>query len=247
MVEKPMDVSTLACDRMIGVARKAGVNLMVAHSHRYWPAGRLTKSLIQDGAIGELMMVRDTLVTAGSLKGAGGWHTDPALAGRGLLVGYGCQVVDRLRWWFGCECECVFAADLQFRTDAPVETAGMLQLRFVGGGMAHFWWSQCTPPPGFPDMVCGAEIVGTEGVIDCRTYGKLRIARQPSGAWELVHDQAQFPDARDRTFQAQAYEFVSSILEGRPPETTGVDGRAAVEIIEAAYQSADTGTSVRLR
>ncbi|MBM3472921.1 MAG: Gfo/Idh/MocA family oxidoreductase [Armatimonadetes bacterium] len=247
LVEKPMDVSTAACDRMIDAAREAGVNLMVAHSHRYWPAGRLAKSLIQDGAIGELTMVRDTLVTAGSLQGGAGWHTDPSLTGRGLLIGYGCHVVDRLRWWFGSECESVFANHFRFRTDAGLETAGMMQLRFVSGAIAHFWWNQCTPPPGFGDMVCSAEIVGTEGIIDCHTYSRLRIARQPAGEWELVYDQTQFPDARDRTFQAQAQEFVTSILDGRPPEITGTDGRAAVEIIEAAYQSSDTGTSVRIR
>jgi len=248
LVEKPMDVSAESCDRMIRAAEAAKVNLMVAHSHRYWAAGRLTKSLLQDGAIGELRMVRDTLITAGSLEGAGGsWHTDPELAGRGHLIGYGCHVVDRLRWWFSGECEAVFASDLQFRTDAPVETAGMLQLRFVGNGMASFWWSQCTPSPAFPELVCGAELVGTEGIIDCRTYGQLRIARKQVGDWELVYDQTQMPDARDRTFEAQAREFVQSILEQRAPEVTGADGRAVVEIIEGAYRSADTATSVRLR
>jgi predicted dehydrogenase len=248
MVEKPMDVSVESCDRMIRAAETSKVTLMVAHSHRYWAAGRLTKSLLQDGAIGDLKMVRDTLVTAGSLEGAGGsWHTDPDVGGRGYLIGYGCHVVDRLRWWFGTDCEAVFASDLQFRTDTPVETAGMLQLRFLREGMASFWWNQCTPSPGFPDMVCGAELVGSEGIIDCRTYGRLRIARKQVGDWELVYDQMQAPDARDRTFEAQAREFVTSLLEQRPPEITGADGRAVVEIIEAAYRSADTGTSIRLR
>jgi predicted dehydrogenase len=248
MVEKPMDVSAEACQRMIDAARQANVTLMVAHSHRFWPAGRLTKSLIQDGAIGELQMVRDTLVTAGSLEGkTGGWHTDPTLAGRGLLIGYGCHVIDRLRWWFGSECEAVFATDLQFRTDAPLDTAGMMQLKFANGGVASFWWSQCTPLPGFPDMVCGAELVGTEGIIDCRTYGKLRIARQPKGEWELVYDQTQLPEARNQTFGTQAREFIDSITEGRPPEITGEDGLATVQIVQAAYQSSDAGTSIRLR
>ena len=128
--------------------------------------------------------------------------------------------------------------------------------------MASFWWNQCTPSPGFPDLVCGAELVGTEGIIDCRTYAQLRIARatlrsseaaalrstsKQTGEWELVYDQTQAPDARDRTFADQAREFVASILEQRPPEITGYDGRATVEIIEAAYRSADTATSVRLR
>ena len=43
---------------------------------------------------------------------------------------------------------------------------------------------------------------------------------------------------RMEAYGAQAQEFVSSIRERRRPSVTGEDGRAAVEIALAAYQSA---------
>ncbi len=41
-------------------------------------------------------------------------------------------------------------------------------------------------------------------------------------------------------------EFVSAIREGRRPAVTGEDGLKAVEIVMAAYRSAETGQVVTL-
>jgi predicted dehydrogenase len=40
-------------------------------------------------------------------------------------------------------------------------------------------------------------------------------------------------------------DFVAAIREGRPPRVTGEDGLRAVEIVAAAYESAQTGQVVR--
>ncbi len=42
-------------------------------------------------------------------------------------------------------------------------------------------------------------------------------------------------------------EFTSSIMEGREPEVTGLDGLRALEICEAALESARTGMVVDMR
>jgi len=46
--------------------------------------------------------------------------------------------------------------------------------------------------------------------------------------------------------QAMIDEFVAAIREEREPRITGVDGHRAVEIVAAAYESAQTGQPVRL-
>jgi predicted dehydrogenase len=45
--------------------------------------------------------------------------------------------------------------------------------------------------------------------------------------------------------QAMIDDFVAAIREGRPPRVTGEDGLRAVEIVAAAYESAQTGQVVR--
>jgi predicted dehydrogenase len=47
-------------------------------------------------------------------------------------------------------------------------------------------------------------------------------------------------------FQAMWAAFASAVAAGEDPPVTGQDGRAAVEIILAAYQSASTGRPVAL-
>jgi predicted dehydrogenase len=47
--------------------------------------------------------------------------------------------------------------------------------------------------------------------------------------------------------QAMIDEFVAAIREEREPCVTDEDGQRAVEIVAAAYESARTGQSVRLR
>jgi predicted dehydrogenase len=49
-----------------------------------------------------------------------------------------------------------------------------------------------------------------------------------------------------QAYQMQHQEFVDSILEGREPSVTGEDGRAAVAVAEAAYESARLGQTVLL-
>lgn len=91
LVEKPMEVSLEKCDRMIEMAEKGGLKLMVAHSHRYWPGDVVAKRLIEEGAIGKIVMVRDALVTPGyRLAQKPGepkrWQLDTELYGTGGLI-----------------------------------------------------------------------------------------------------------------------------------------------------------------
>ena len=51
LVEKPMEVTLEKCDEMIEACKRAKVNLMVAHSQRYWEGGKIAKELISEGVI----------------------------------------------------------------------------------------------------------------------------------------------------------------------------------------------------
>ena len=57
LVEKPMATSLEECRRMIDAARKAGVQLIVGHSHSYDLPILRTRELIASGQFGELRMI----------------------------------------------------------------------------------------------------------------------------------------------------------------------------------------------
>ena len=56
VVEKPIDVSLEAADRLIGAARAAGVALTVISQHRFDPGLIELKRLIDDRALGRLVL-----------------------------------------------------------------------------------------------------------------------------------------------------------------------------------------------
>ena len=53
--------------------------------------------------------------------------------------------------------------------------------------------------------------------------------------------------ARLEAFYTQTQSFIDDILDGRTPTVSGEDGCAAVEIVEAARRSSQSGQAVVLR
>ena len=258
LVEKPMEVSLEKCDRMIKAAEKAGVKLMVAHSHRYWPGDVIAKNLIDEGAIGKIVMVRDALIGAGyRVPPKPGepkrWQLDTELYGIGGLIAWGCHNMDRFRYWFESDAVEVYAHSWSLRTEVPGnQTTHMIMLLFENGISANLWYSEGLPQPGWPkrDTYCRAEIVGEEGLIDVNPYLYVRVARKGTGKWEDVYSLDGWPPsgpgARLDCFRNEDGDFVRSILDDTEPPVTGLDGRKAVEMVVAAYKSGDTGQVVKL-
>jgi phthalate 4,5-cis-dihydrodiol dehydrogenase len=57
IVEKPMALSSAACDAMIGAVERAGVTMVVGHSHGFDPAVRAMHEAIASGAYGRPAMI----------------------------------------------------------------------------------------------------------------------------------------------------------------------------------------------
>ena len=51
---------------------------------------------------------------------------------------------------------------------------------------------------------------------------------------------------RLEAFYTQTQAFVDDVLDGRPLTVSGAEGRAAVELVEAARRSSETGLAIEL-
>ena len=83
-------------------------------------------------------------------------------------------------------------------------------------------------------------------MIDCDQYGKVRYTT--GGEWKLYREQPAFDFLHDYLdpnrligFSAQVQDFARAIIDDREPAVTGWDGRQAVEMANAADQSAANG------
>jgi predicted dehydrogenase len=246
-VEKPMAVSVAECDAMIEACRRAGVLLTVNKVTRYRESPTTAKRLIDEGRIGELRMVRILSSVVGYHPTDHGWGKDPAEGGAWLDMGV--HLFDALRWFTGSEADTVFAKVIDWGGQ-DLGRSGMAQVVMANGVLAQLWISFEMPPPGLGSQSQWT-FVGSEGIIESDSYGKVRLGR--GDGWEDVYEMPSFAlnadtisPVRLAAFSKQVEDFAQAVRDGRPPAVDPENGRKAVELVEATKRSSATGESVRL-
>lgn len=254
LVEKPMATTVAECDQMIEAAEQAGVKLMVAHSRRFFPLVRQAKKLLDDGAIGRILMLRQLFSHNARTFGTkeGHWMSDPRLS-VGFFLGYGCHQLDMTLHLVGSKVRAVMARFGNYWADTPIENCGALFLDFECGAYSTFM-EICSMPnelkawPPFPDYHEVNELHGERGLMLLRPYGKLALRNGKDGDdWrticELPPKEADVP----AVFLREEVEALADAVErNAEPPVTPAEGRHCVEVIQAAYESSKTGKAVYL-
>jgi predicted dehydrogenase len=221
LVEKPMAVSVADCDAMILAAARSGASLMVAHCWRFHPDVLAMRARIQAGELGEIVKTRGYGVHAGS--GPSGWFVDRALAGGGALPDMGVHAIDTARFLLSDPSPKRVCAAIGTRYgDYDVDDDGILLISWSQGTnsvVESGWWQ-----PHAEGLEAETEVYGTGG------YARIFPREEPSEDYE---------HCTQPMYTAQMGEFLGAIEEGRQPRPSGEDGRAVIEIVEAAYASAE--------
>ena len=236
LCEKPMATNSLECRRMIDACRSNGVRLGVAYYRRFYPIVLKMKKLLNQGMIGQPILVQSTLVEHARLnqRGYPGWRFVQNEGGGGLLMDMASHRLDVLVMLFGLP-EWVSAFTATHVCPIEVEDTGSLLIRFSRGIHAMVFASHCVELPR-DDF----EILGTRGGLK---------------AAQLNGDRLELLGAAKKTFRAPKAgnvhqplieDFNGSILEGRPPAVPGEEAMTASLLLEAAYRSAQSGRAVRL-
>ena len=246
-VEKPMAVTVAECDGMIEACRRAGVLLTVNKVTRYRESPTTAKRLIDEGRIGDLRMVRVLSSVVGYHPDDHGWGKDPAEGGAWLDMGV--HLFDALRWFTGSDVETVFAKVTDWG-GSGLRRSGMAQLVMRNGVIAQVWISFEMPSPGLGSQSQWT-FVGSEGIVESDSYGKVRLGRGDS--WDDVFEMPPFglnsdtiSPVRLKAFSRQTEDFAQAIRDGRQPEIGAENGRLAVELVEATARSSETGQAVHL-
>ena len=250
LLDKPMATSVEDCDRIIDAAGASGCKVMIMFGQRFRDCNIEAKRLVQSGAIGKVNMIQEQILASGGLASLPPWQSRPENVG--IFIGHAVHNIDRLRWITGAEVARV-SAHMQFDTSSGVEVSTMALLSMTNGSMATIWASWDVANPAFPRSASSALIAGKTGNLDLDAYGELRLGT--GAGWTVVATQAPIDWAgqgalspvRMEAYRRQHQEFIDSILEDRNPSVTAQDGRAAVEVAVAAYESAAQGRTIHLR
>jgi UDP-N-acetyl-2-amino-2-deoxyglucuronate dehydrogenase len=249
IVEKPIDVTLEAADRLIGAARAAGVKLTVISQHRFDPGFAELRSLISGGALGTLLRGEASTkwYRSQAYYDSGTWRGTWALDG-GSLMNQGVHYVDLLLACMGPVAEVIAISATQTH-QIEVEDVALALLRFRSGAVGTIV-SSTSVFPGLPQRL---EISGTTGtvVIEDGEIVSRGLAGDPPRSQARAHATANpagasTPGIGIASHVAQIADFVEAIGQGREPRATAQDGRAALEVVLAVYESARERRTVRL-
>jgi predicted dehydrogenase len=252
VVEKPLDVSLTAADRLLAAAREAGVTLTVMSQHRFDPGVAELKRLIDAGALGRLVLgeAATKWYRTQAYYDRAGWRGTWAMDG-GSLLNQGVHYVDLLRWCMGPAVEVSAVCTTQAH-DIEVEDTSLAIVRFASGAVGMIS-STTAAFPGFPQRL---EITGTKGTVIVEDGRIVRAAidggpadADSADVTRQAPEQAAAadPGALDPAVHAaQLADLLAAIETGREPAVTGASGREALAIVCAAYESSRTGRPVTL-
>ncbi len=234
LVEKPMAHKLSDADEMINAAREAGVVLHVAHNMRHVAAVVAARDAV--ARVGKIVGVRHAFGHSGPQDWApdATWFFDPEQSGGGALIDLGIHSMDLVRFVTGLEPTHVSA---MLTGDGATEDSAMTTLRLENGatGFVHTSWV-ARPAPDFAFAV-----FGTEGTLHL-TFTSPLTFRSATGEKEEI--------ALPSVASSPGSEFVRAVRGEEPagpvPPATGEDGRAALAIVSAAYESARTGRTMPL-
>jgi predicted dehydrogenase len=250
VVEKPIDVSLQAADRLIAACDERGVVLSVISQHRWDPGVRELKRLAESGQLGRLVLA-DAIIKwyrPQQYYDSGAWRGTRALDGGGALMNQGVHYVDLLQWVMG-PVERVFA---RCRTSAheriEVEDIAAAVLSFANGAVGIVEASTAV----YPGLSERLEVSGTGGTVIVEA-GELKVRELKEeggetsayGASVASVGGASNPSAISyEGHREQLRDVLEAIDTGRAPAIDGAEGRKPLEIILAVYESARTGRDV---
>jgi predicted dehydrogenase len=240
--EKPLARTTKQAREVVAACKKAGVQLLVAHVVRFFPEYALTQSVIANGQIGKVGVVRLHRGSFRPKKPAGNWFLDEEKSG-GILMDLMIHDFDYARWVAG-DVETVSASRVtQSHPEAPVDY-GLVILTHKSGALSHIAGAWAYPPPTFRTHL---EIAGDRGLIEFDSDGTAPIQNL------ILKSGGDTPDVglpsspvSESPYTTQIKEFYAALAEGKPTRVAAADGLAAVQIAEAAIQSVQSGQPVKL-
>ncbi len=236
LCEKPMAPTTSDCREMMNAAESNNVKLMIAYRLHFEKTNMLAVEMIKAGKIGEPRLFNSTFslqVREGNIR------TKEDRAG-GPLNDIGIYCINACRYLFQdepSEVVSMFAQGTDERFNEIEESCSAI-MRFPNERLGSFSCSF-----GAKD-VSRFEIVGTEGRI------LLEPAYDYAVELEYVvesgkHTERHKTPKRDQ-FAPELVYFSNCILNDTPPEPSGLEGIADMQIMEAIKESARSGQVVKL-
>lgn len=243
LMEKPVERTTAAAERVVAACDAAGVRLGVIFQHRFRAGSRLLTRLLQEGALGALQAVHLTVPWWRPQS----YYDQP---GRGTLAQDGGGVLLT---------QAIHSLDLMLSLCGPVEnvaaiaaTSGLHRmetedfvgagLRFANGAAGALMATTAFYPGGAETLVLACERATARLAAGTLTLdwldGRQEVHGEQANAFGGGADPMAFPFD---WHQAQIAEFVDAVRAGREPLSNGKTALRVHRLIDALLASSREG------
>jgi len=252
VVEKPLEITLERVDAVLRAAEEAGVTVAAVFQRRFQDATRRVKRAIDEGKLGRVVLgnMVNEAYRAQSYYDSGAWRGTWALDGGGALMNQAIHGVDLLLYLMGPVASLsAYMGTLARRIE--VEDTVVASLRFCNGALGTIVVATSV----LPNNPFRCEILGDRGTV--RIQGEVVSAWHVEGEPDVSAVPAEAPKKLASTTGVfaqgveghirQVQDMIDAIHEHREPLVNGREGRRAVELVLAIYESARTGQPVHLR
>jgi len=238
LVEKPGACHAADLEPVIKAAKINNVLVHVGFNHRYHRSFRKAKSLVDEGALGELMFIRARYGHGGRIGYDKEWRAVKELSGGGELIDQGMHLIDLARWFLGDFINVDGFAHTYF-WDMPVDDNGFMLLRTKNDQTAFLHASSSEWKNLFSFEIYGKHgkialdgLGGSYGVERITFYKMLPEMGPPeTTSWE-------YPMG-DNSWEVEFQEFLEDIKLHRQPSANLKDAQAALSIVETIYKESN--------
>jgi len=255
LVEKPLEVTTARCDKLIETCDKAGVRLGTIFPSRFHRSAQLLKGAVDANRFGSIALAAAYVkwFRTQQYYDSGKWRGTWKLDGGGALMNQAIHSVDLLLWLMGPVKSLSAMTALRAHERIEVEDAATSVLEFESGALGSIEATTAA----YPGALKRVEIAGSTGyaILEEEALIKWDFAKATKSDAKIQDGMklnttgggASDPAAiGHKAHQSLFEDFVKSLKKGTPNLIDGMEGRKSVELITAIYRSAKTGKKVTL-
>lgn len=227
--EKPLAGSLDDAHAAAEAVDEAGIQFMVGHVLRFFPAYERIKTTVDAGGIGDLGVVRARRLSRFPDWGHENWYANQTKSG-GALVDLAIHDFDYLRWVFG-PVDRVFA-----RSDGSREEWTHATLRFENGAVGYVEASWAHPDS--VGIASELEVAGDDGLIEYDSTDDEAVTLATDDETTVTN-----PVGKDG-YRRELEAFVEGVEHATELPVGAAEAIDALRLAKAAAESAERGTPV---
>lgn len=251
LVEKPIDITVEAAQRIEEARIRTGMTAGVIHQNRNNAVMKPIKEAVDAGRLGKMVLATFAVKWYRDAHYYIGWHGTWEMDGGGSLMNQAVHTVDLMQWLMG-DVVSVHSTMGIYNHDIETEDMTASVITFKSGAAATFVSTTCA----YPGISTDIQLYGTGGTIeadaDILKRWKLRDSDDEDEEEEEMLERYgggnRAVEKADPTVitghASMVRDMVDAVREGRDPQIVPSEAIKSVRIVNAVYESARTGKTI---